>query len=94
MDELFCGFDPRPASEQGSDIAEIAVVRAASRKLDVESSILAVIGQIPARHRRLAQFGVLIGGVDRFGAAIFQVGQELRQGDLGLVEHEVVDFGK
>ena len=66
----------------------------AARELDAHGVIVPQVGQLPAGHGCLADIGELAGCVDALRVSGGQVGQEGRQRDLGLIEHEVVDLGE
>jgi len=87
-------FRPRPVSEHGGDVAKIAVERTAARVLDAHRGIAAEPCQLKSGHRSLPDIGELVGAVHPLRRPALQVGEERRQGDLGLVQHKVVYLGK
>jgi hypothetical protein len=93
-DDLVGGLCARAMAKERSDVAELAVIGAAARELDVHRTVAVEIEQVPARGRGLLDVREGVGGVDAFELAVFQVGEEERQGDLGLTQDQVVDGGK
>jgi len=77
-------------AEEGRDVAELAVERAAPRVLDARRGVPPQVGEFPQGRGRVAEVGELIGRVEPLRPAAGQVGEEPGQGHLGLVEHEMV----
>ena len=89
-DHLCAGFRARQTSVENRDVAELTVVRAAARVLDIHRGVLAAVDQLPHGQRGRGQIRPLIGCVQVFRLTAPEVIEKQRQRDLRLVQDEVV----
>src|SRR5512143_1517915 len=79
-------------TEHRSNIAEIAIERAAARELNVERAVMIEHCQLPLRNRRQRQIRKIVRRIHMPGTTVHQIIQKRREGQLSLVQDEVIDL--
>ena len=90
-DYLLCGFGSDFATEELRDVAELAVIRAAPRVLDIHRIIFVQIDEVPLGHGGSLEVVEAARGVNTRGLIVLEVVEESRQGCFRFIEYEVVD---
>lgn len=93
-DDLFGAFDARAVAEEGGDVAEFALKRAATGILDAHGGVLPQFREVPEGHGRGVDVGEFVRAVEGLRDTATEVVEEKRHGDLGFVEDEVGDAGE
>ena len=84
------GLDPRAAAERDDDVAELALKRAAARKLQAAEAVVLHLEQVEPRRGHLAHVGLFELLVAILMQPVLPFRQELRPGVLGLADEDHV----
>src|SRR5512143_1750843 len=79
-------------TEHRSNIAEIAIERAAARELNVECAVMIEHRQLPLWNRRQRQIRKVVRRIHMPGTTVHQIVQKRRESQLGLVQDKVIDL--